>query len=394
MPCLHWTEWRSGRLRFLERQLFPRHFVDHQLASVADASARNHCSEFSIFRVLALGCARSRQFSGIFTISRKFGPVISKVKCINLALQGGSAHGAFTWGVLDRLIEEPRIEVEGVSATSAGAMNATVMAHGLTTGGRKGAREALEEFWLGVARVSAPLGVLQLFEIVSRFLSPYQVNPFNYSPLRRLVRDVVDFERLRQGSAMKLFVSATNVRTGKIRVFTDKEITADCVLASACLPFLYQAIEVDGEHYWDGGYMGNPALFPLIYSCASRDVLIVHVNPIERPNKPTSANEIMNRVNEISFNSSLMREMRAVAFVTKLIDDGKLSPGDAKRVLIHAVCADDVMRGLGAASKLNADGGFLRRLRALGRERAQAWIDRHFDDLGSRSTVDIGAAYL
>jgi NTE family protein len=320
--------------------------------------------------------------------------VISKVKCINLALQGGSAHGAFTWGVLDRLIEEPRIEVEGVSATSAGAMNAAVMAHGLTTGGRKGAREALEEFWLGVARVSAPLGVLQLFEIVSRFLSPYQVNPFNYNPLRRLIRDVVDFERLRQGSAIKLFVSATNVRTGKIKVFTDKEITVDCVLASACLPFLYQAVEVDGEHYWDGGYMGNPALFPLIYSCAARDVLIVHVNPIERPDKPTSANEIMNRVNEISFNSSLMREMRAVAFVTKLIDDGKLSLGNAKRVLIHAVCADDVMRGLGAASKLNADGGFLRQLRALGRQRAQAWIDRHFDDLGSRSTVDIGAAYL
>jgi len=165
-------------------------------------------------------------------------------------------------------------------------------------------------------------------------------------------------------------------------------------LASACLPFLYQAVEIDGEHYWDGGYMGNPALFPLIYSCQSRDVLIVHVNPIERPDKPTSALEIMNRVNEISFNSSLMREMRAVAFVTKLIDDGKLSQSDAKRVLVHSVCADDVMRGLGAASKLNADGAFLSQLRALGRERAQAWIDRHFDDLGSRSTVDIRATYL
>jgi NTE family protein len=183
-------------------------------------------------------------------------------------------------------------------------------------------------------------------------------------------------------------LSATNVRTGKIKVFTDREITADCVLASACLPFLYQAVEIDGEYYWDGGYMGNPALFPLIYSCQSRDVLIVHVNPIERPDKPTSAQEIMNRVNEISFNSSLMREMRAVAFVTKLIDEGKLSQRDAKRVLIHSVCADDVMRGLGAGSKLNADGGFLRQLRALGRERAQAWIDRHFDDLarGRRST--------
>jgi NTE family protein len=268
-----------------------------------------------------------------------------------------------------------------------------VMAHGLTTGGRKGAREALEEFWHGVAQVSAPFGVLQLFEVMSRFLSPYQLNPFNYNPLRQLIR-FVDFERLRQGSAIKLFVSATNVRTGKIKVFTDKEITADCVLASACLPFLYQAIEVDGEYYWDGGYMGNPALFPLIYSCESSDVLIVHVNPIERPDKPTSAREIMNRVNEISFNSSLMREMRAVAFVTKLIDDGKLNEGDAKRVRIHSVCADDVMRGLGAASKLNADGAFLNQLHALGRERAEAWIDRHFDDLGSRSTVDIRAAYL
>ena len=275
-------------------------------------------------------------------ISRKLEPAISEVKCVNLALQGGGAHGAFTWGVLDRLMEDPRLEVEGVSATSAGAMNGAVMAHGLTTGGRKGAREALEEFWHGVARVSAPSGALQLFEVMSRFLSPYQVNPFNYNPLRQLIRQVIDFERLRQGSTIKLFLSATNVRTGKIKVFTDKEITADCVLASACLPFLYQAVEIDGEAYWDGGYMGNPVLFPLIYSCQSPDILIVHVNPIERPDKPTSASEIMNRVNEISFNSSLMREMRAVAFVTKLIDDGKLSQGDAKRMLIHSVCADDV----------------------------------------------------
>jgi NTE family protein len=328
------------------------------------------------------------------SIARKFGPAIWDVKCVSLALQGGSAHGAFTWGVLDRLLEDPRIEIEGVSATSAGAMNAAVMAHGLTTGGRKCAREALEEFWLGVARISAPFGGLQLFEFVSRFLSPYQLNPLNYNPLRQLIQEVIDFERLRQGSAVKLFLSATNVRTGKIKVFTDNELTADCVLASACLPFLYQAVEVDGEYYWDGGYMGNPALFPLIYSCQSRDVLIVHVNPIERPDRPTSAREIMTRVNEISFNSSLMREMRVVAFVTKLIDDGKLSKGDAKRVLIHSVCADDVMRGLGAGSKLNADVGFLRQLRALGRDRTQAWINDHFDDLGSRSTVDIRAAYL
>jgi NTE family protein len=326
-------------------------------------------------------------------ISRKFGRAISNVKCVNLALQGGSAHGAFTWGVLERLLEEPRIEVEGISATSAGAMNAAVMAHGLTVGGRKGARVALEQFWDGVARVTAPLGALQLFEVVSRFLSPYELNPFNYNPLRELIQ-FIDFERLRQSSAIKLFVSATNVRTGKIKVFTNRDITADCVLASACLPFLYQAVEIDGEHYWDGGYMGNPALFPLIYSCQSPDILIVHVNPLERPDKPTSASEIMNRVNEISFNSSLMREMRAVAFVTKLIDDGRLSRDNAKRVLIHSVCADEVMRGLGASTKLNADRGFLQQLRSLGRERVEAWIDCHFDDLGSRSTIDIQAVYL
>jgi NTE family protein len=356
--------------------------------------------------------SRAREINLRPTVSNS-GPGATRVKHINLALQGGGAHGAFTWGVLDRLLEERRLEVEGVSATSSGAMNAVVMAHGLTIGGRECAREALENFWHQVVRVAALFNPLQSspsgglhnhgpdnssahlwFEVVSRFLSPYQLNPFNYNPLRQLIGGVVDFDRLRQGSTIKLFLSATNVRTGKVKVFTDKEITADCVLASACLPFLYQAVEVDGEHYWDGGYMGNPALFPLIYSCRSRDILVVHINPMERTEVPRTAREIMNRVDEISFNSSLMREMRAVAFVTKLIDDGKLGQGDAKRMLIHSVCANDVMRALGVASKLNADGKFLGHLHALGRERAQAWIDRHFDDLGSRSTVDIQAAYL
>jgi NTE family protein len=347
-------------------------------------------------------------------ISGRPRPARADVKRINLALQGGGSHGAFTWGVLDRLLEEPRIEVEGVSATSSGAMNAVAMAYGLTVGGREGAREALEKFWHCLARVAALFRPPQpspaerqgqnhgfeaasahlLFEIVLRFLSPYQLNPFNYNPLRHLIGRVVDFERLRQRSAIRLFLSATNVRTGKVKVFTDKEITAECVLASACLPFLYQAVEVDGEHYWDGGYMGNPALFPLIYSCQSRDILVVHINPMERPDLPMTARDIMNRVDEISFNSSLMREMRAVAFVTKLIDDGKLGKNDAKRMLIHSVCADDVMRGFGAASKLNAHGEFLGHLHALGRERAQVWIERHFDDLGARSTIDIRAAYL
>jgi NTE family protein len=184
------------------------------------------------------------------------------------------------------------------------------------------------------------------------------------------------------------------VRTGKVKIFTTQEITVDCVLAATCLPYLYQAVEIDGEHYWDGGYMDNPALFPLVYACASRDMLVVHINPMRRPDVPTTAREIMNRINEISLNSSLMREMRAVAFVTKLIDDGKLAHGELKRMLVHAIAADDVMQGLSAASKLNAGWDFLGHLRDIGRERTQAWIKNHVDDLGMKSTIDIHATYL
>ena len=336
-----------------------------------------------------------------------------QVKSINLALQGGGAHGAFTWGVLDRLLEDPRIEIEGISATSAGAMNAAVLAYGMTMGGRDGARQALTNFWRRVShaawlsplqpslfdRVTGDHGLSHspahlFFDIMSKVLSPYQFNPLNYNPLRTVLEQVVDFERMRAGSAIKLFISATNVRTGKVKVFTENDICVDRVLASACLPFIYQAVEVEGEHYWDGGYMGNPAIFPLIYGCESRDVLVVHINPIERPDVPTTARDIMNRINEISFNSSLMREMRAVAFVTKLVDDGKLDSNEVKRMLVHAISADDVMKELGVASKLNADWGFLTRLHEIGRERAQAWIDDHFDDLGVDSTVDIRGVYL
>lgn len=189
------------------------------------------------------------------------------VKQINLALQGGGAHGAFTWGVLDRLLQDSRIVLEGVSATSSGAMNAAILADGLTVGGRDGAREALDRFWHHVAHPSPLWGSLQAswFEVVSLFFSPYQLNPLDYNPLRLFIETAVDFKRLRQRSAVKLFLCATNVRSGKVKVFTEKEITADCVLASACLPHLFKAVEIDGEHYWDGGYMGNPPLFPLIY---------------------------------------------------------------------------------------------------------------------------------
>ena len=329
------------------------------------------------------------------------------MKTINLALQGGGAHGAFTWGVLDRMLEDPRVEIEGVSATSAGAMNAAVLAHGLAAGGRDGARQALTDFWWRVSR-AASFGPLQsfdqitrghspahmFFDIWSRVFSPYQWNPLNINPLRSVIEQVVDFDRVRADSTVKLFLTATNVRTGKVKVFTNKEMSADCVLASACLPFLQQAVVIDGEHYWDGGYMGNPALYPLIYHCESRDIVVVHINPMERAEIPQSASDIMNRINEISFNSSLMREMRAVAFVTKLLDDGKLKDDSLKRMFVHAIAADDVMQDLTVASKFNADWDFLRQLFTTGRERADAWIAQNYDSLNSASTVDIRETYL
>lgn len=338
----------------------------------------------------------------------------SAVRTINLALQGGGAHGAFTWGVLDRLLEDDRIAFEGISATSAGAMNAVVLAYGLTEGGREGARKALTGFWRRVSHAAA-MGPLQptwmdrltgnrslewspaffVLDLISRVLSPYQFNPLNRNPLREVLLQSVDFERLRSAECpVKLFLSATNVRTGKVKVFENDVICPERVLASGCLPFLFQAVEIDGEHYWDGGYMGNPAIFPLIYGCDSRDVMIVHINPLERQALPTSAFEIMNRVNEISFNSSLMREMRAISFVTQMIDDDPAAHGTLKRVLVHAIAADEIMSELGAASKLNGDWEFLTYLRDQGRDHADKWMDANFDRLGRESTVDIRKEYL
>jgi NTE family protein len=334
-------------------------------------------------------------------------------KRINLALQGGGAHGAFAWGVLDRLLEEEGLEVEGISATSAGAMNAAVLAHGLTAGGRMGAREALREFWRRIARaaLTSPLQpslwdrmthnhgltnspAFLWFELLTRLSSPYQFNRWNYNPLADVLRSSVDFERLRRESSVKLFLSATNVRTCKVRVFECADVSAEAVLASACLPFMFQAVEIDGEHYWDGGYMGNPAIFPLIYGCESPDVVVVHINPINRPDVPETATDIMNRINEISFNSSLMREMRAIAFVGRLIDEGKLVDKEMKRMRMHAIEAEDVMQGLGVASKLNADWEFLTHLHDIGRRRAGAWLEANFDRLGVEGTVDVAARYV
>jgi NTE family protein len=338
-------------------------------------------------------------------------------KKINLALQGGGSHGAFTWGVLDRLLDDERVVVDGISATSAGGMNGAAFSYGYAVGGRHGAKQALTSLWHGIAGITTPewqqsgvpkelakLGraymkamapFLAPFMRMSLNMSPYEFNPFNINPLKKVLEEVIDFDVLARGDGpIKLFLSATNVRTGKIKVFEKSELSADAVLASACLPMVFQAVEIGGAHYWDGGYMGNPALFPLIYSCESHDVLVVHINPLERPEVPESAFEILNRINEVSFNSSLMREMRAIAFVTKLIDDGTITGSQVKRMYMHGIVADEVLTKLGVVSTMNTDWEFLQWLRDVGRRYGEAWLTATWDRLGKESTIDLVALYM
>lgn len=338
-------------------------------------------------------------------------------KPVVLALQGGGAHGAFAWGVLDRLLEDGRLDIEAMSATSAGAMNAVVMAYGVSLGGADGARAKLAEFWKAISdagQLYSPIrttpserwlqafGIhsevsptFMAFQALTHVFSPYQLNPWGFNPLKDVLTRVVDFGRLQACPvATRLYLSATNVRTGKVRVFENNELSADVVLASACLPYVFQAVEIDGEHYWDGGFMGNPAIFPLIYRKGSRDVVVVHINPLERKKLPMSAPEIFDRMNEISFNSSLMREMRAIAFVTRLIDEGAIDANKYARVLIHGIDDSATMEQLGVATKLNPDWEFLVRLRDAGRRAAEAWLRRHFTSVGETSTVDLAELYL
>ncbi len=336
---------------------------------------------------------------------------------VNLALQGGGAHGAFAWGVLDRLLEDDRLAADAISATSAGAMNAVVMAIGMSEGGRDGARAKLETFWREASAIgqlwspikstpwdqwlsanhqpTPPSIAFYMFEAITRVFSPYQLNPFDINPLRDVLVKVVDFERLRCcPHATRLFLSATNVRSGKIRVFENAELTPDVVMASACLPHIFKAVEIDGEHYWDGGFMGNPAIFPLIYHGASNDVIIVHINPIARDSVPTCADDIFDRMNEISFNSSLMREMRAITFVTRLLEEHAIDETRYNRMLIHAIRDDQEMARHGVESKLNPDWTFLIHLRDAGRQTASRWLSAHIDDIGQRTTVDLQETYL
>ncbi len=331
-----------------------------------------------------------------------------KKKKVNLALQGGGSHGAFTWGVLDYLLEDGRIEFESISGTSAGAMNAVVCADGLMENGNEGARDALSHFWKEVSNAATSSPVQRLpfdmlmgnwdmsnspgyhfFDGLTRAMSPYQLNPMNINPLRELIEEVVDFDRVRKCDRLKIFISATNVETGKVKVFDPHRLTADMVMASACLPMVFQAVEIDGVPYWDGGYMGNPALFPFHTQTRCSDIMIVQINPIVREGAPKTAQEIMNRINEISFNSSLLKELRAIEFVSRLIQDGNLSSEKYRDTRVHVIENGDALKPLGASSKLNAEWAFLTHLRDLGRETAAAWLEQNFAAIGKTSTVNL-----
>ncbi len=332
-------------------------------------------------------------------------------KLVNLALQGGGAHGAFSWGVLDRLLEDDGIEIEAITGASAGAMNAVALASGLADGDREEGRASLRRFWEGVQREGgtsfirrSPIEALLsgwnldtspayvMMDLITRIASPYDFNPLNLNPLRDLLVELIDFDRMRK-SALKLFISATNVETGRARVWDKGELTPDHVMASACLPWLFQAVEIDGVPYWDGGFTGNPALWPLFENCASDDVVLVQINPIRRPGAPKTARDIINRINEITFNASLLHDLRAVDFVTRLIEAGRLEGTGYRRVLAHMIGDEDTLAGLGASSKFNVEPDFINMLFDKGREAADRWLATSLKQVGVKSTIDVRAMF-
>lgn len=325
---------------------------------------------------------------------------------VDLALQGGGSHGAFTWGVLDRLLEEPWLRIDGISGTSAGAMNAVVLTDGYAKGSAEGARAALEQFWRAVSHAArfspirrSPLDILLgrwtldnspffvAFDMAARLFSPYDLNPRGGNPLREILDECVDFERVAK-SPIRLFVTATNVRTGRGRVFRNAEMTPDVLLASASLPTLFQAVEIDGEAYWDGGYSGNPTITPLVRECKSQDTLLVAVNPVEREGTPRSAREILDRLNEVSFNATLLKELRMIAVLRQVVDAGSGEGALWAGMRIHLISSTAVDK-LGASSKFNAEWDFLTMLRDEGRRSAEAFLAVHGPDVGKRSTLDL-----
>ena len=362
------------------------------------------------------------EFGALKAITKTGRPVL------NLALQGGGSHGAFTWGVLDALLEDGRVELEGLSGTSAGAMNAVALAHGFAQAQGKSklnaneaARASLKKFWHGVVGMGAlgeaqrapfnmlmgslggdasPIGQMMASmtnmwsTAMKHSMSPYQNNPLDINPLKEFLEKQIDFEAIVKIKNLKLFVVATGVSTGKAEIFSGKRLTAKAVMASACLPTLFKAVEIDGEHYWDGGYSGNPAIHPLIYNCASRDIMLVQINPIKREKLPTTAAEIMDRMNEITFNAALIAEMRAIDFVKRLLAQGKLDASHYKDVLLHRIDGGELLEGYSAASKISTKSRMIHALRDLGRDSAKSWLAKNFTALGISDTVNLARDYL
>ena len=336
-----------------------------------------------------------------------------KRKKLDLALQGGGSHGAYTWGILERLLEDRRIIIDGICGTSAGAMNAVITAAGLQKGGRKGAIEHLDEFWRRIAHLQSfamiqpsafdkiwGKGAFQLspisnmLEYLATMYSPYQSNPLNINPLRYILADMVDFEKLKATRYNKLFICATNVRTSQAKVFDNETMSLDAVLASACLPFIFQAVEIDGEAYWDGGYMGNPPLYPLIDNTRTSDIMIVQINPIRIPNIPKTVDEIRDRINEIAFNSSLIHDIRQINLVRKMLERGINIDGKFRDLFIHNIAPERLMAKLSSKTKLNADLKFLLKLKKYGKSAADRWLKENFDKIGNESTCDIEEVFL
>jgi NTE family protein len=357
--------------------------------------------------VLPVDCAvhAARQAQAM---SRAARPTARAQVSIDLALQGGGSHGAFTWGVIDRLLEEPWLRVEAVSGTSAGAMNAAVLAHGWCEGGAPGARAALERFWRQVARAAvfsplqrSPMDRLMgrwslarspayvAMDLMSRLFSPYDLNPLAFNPLRDILAGLIDFDRL-ASSPIQVFVTATNVHTGRGRVFRSAEITPEVLLASACLPTLFQAVEIDGAPYWDGGFTGNPTITPLVRESEATDIILVQINPLERAQTPRSAADILNRMNEVSFNSPLMKELRMIALLRQVADPGTGEGARWARMRIHRIMTG-ALAHLDASSKVNAGWEFLSLLRDEGRRAADAFLQARGGDVGQRSSLDLDA---
>ncbi|MBS1634698.1 MAG: patatin-like phospholipase family protein [Bacteroidetes bacterium] len=333
----------------------------------------------------------------------------SEIKKVGIALQGGGAHGAFTWGVLDRLLEVEEIVAEGMCGTSAGAINAVTCAYGLHIGGPKKAKELLEKLWRQVAASGSYFfkpGMYDKtfgggdiynspgyiwFNTISQFMSPYNFNPFNYNPLRDILNNLIDFKELQLYNKKKLFICATNVKTNRAKIFTNKEITVDAVLASACLPFLFQAVEIEGEYYWDGGYMGNPPIFPIIEDTNIKDIVLIKINSININSVPTTARDIADRVNEISFNSSLINEMKLIHYRNELLRSGVLKVDNKanREIFIHTISGYQALSQMNYSSKMNTSWDFLLSLKEKGRQIASHWLESDFKEVGLKSTFDV-----